>query len=527
MKRMIRSAAMSLALACSISASIVFAGTNTANGAAESSAEELSQLAAELAETTAKLAKLQEAYSSAESNSDTKEAVTPVTEESKTTVHWLSSDSNQLTSDARIDIDIEPAMATDASGIEKVAPRPAATAYRDAPVALPSPTSSSVIRAQANEEVFYTARAGQDLDNAVQDDASWGDPAVGCTSGCDTCCDTCCDVCDDTCCSPGCGCAKCRRRRILVVGTEAVFLDADINGQRIQYRYDDFETPASTLFGPAYGDASIDDFYIAPRLWLGVQGECWGVVGRYFHMRVGEHDRDPLVPQGYYPEQSFDSNSIFEAYYTDIELTRNFCVHGCKSQLSFGARYALIEHNESIYARSDIWDNGGTVHTGLLTGYGRSNRQAHGTGLTFGLNGRKPLFCNSCAHWFYNVRSSILWGCNHSSVETEATAVALNGGTLIGGSIDTASVAVEDDLFIGEVQLGIEWDFALRCLPAKSFFRAAFEYQYWDASSGFAQSGSFAGLGNPAATDQVSVTASAPGLIVDLIGFSVGTGFTW
>ena len=41
-----------------------------------------------------------------------------------------------------------------------------------------------------------------------------------------------------------------------------------------------------------------------------------------------------------------------------------------------------------------------------------------------------------------------------------------------------------DDLFIGEVQAGIEWDFALRCLPAKAFFRTAFEYQYWDGSSG-------------------------------------------
>ncbi len=517
MKSMNRLAAMCLVLAGSISATITLAGTNGTPISAPPSTEALSELAAQLAETSAKLAKMQQAYSSAEETSAAKEPETPPTNESKTTVHWLSSDSNQLTANARIDIEIEPAIATDAVATDEVAPRPAATAYREGPLALPAVTTSNVIRAQANEEVFYTSQTDQNLDTVAQDEFStdasqvpWEEPVF---AG-DGCCDTCCSPC-----SPSCGCAKCRPRRILVVGTEAVFLDVDLNGQRVNYQFDDFgNSPSSALFGPAYGDGSIDDFYIVPRLWLGVQGECWGVVGRYFHMRVGEHSHDPFDPSVGVGEQSFDTNSIFEAYYTDLELTRNFCCHGCKSQLSFGARYAMIEHDENIYARSVSDD-------GLLTGYGRANRQAHGTGLTFGLNGRKPLFCNSCAHWFYNVRSSILWGCIRNGVESDATAT---GTGAYSGTIDGAAVAVNDDLFIGEVQLGIEWDFALRCLPAKSFFRAAFEYQYWDASTGFATSGSVAGFGNPQSPNAVvAVNTSAPGLIVDLIGFSVGTGFTW
>lgn len=527
MKKMNRLAAMCMALAGSFSAIVAFSGTNLAAASEQPSSKELSQLAAELAETSARLAELQKAYSSAEE--------TAAPDVSKTTVHWLSSSSNQLSNNARIDIDIAPATATDPVQTSAIASRPAAIAYRQVPSALAAPTNSPVVQAQANEEVFYTAQADQiytpqtdqspDVaeQNPISPESSqmpWGDPIL---------CD---DGCCDTCCSPGCGCPKCKPRRILVVGTEAVFLDADINGDRIGYRFDDFAPPTAVgLFGPDYGDGAIDDFYVAPRLWLGVQGECWGVVGRYFHMRVGEHSHDPLVPQGDFVDQSFDVNSIFEAYYTDLELTRNFCVHGCKSQLSFGARYALIEHHENIYGRTIVADDGSSGY-GTLTGYGRSNRQAHGTGITFGLNGRKPLFCNSCAHWFYNVRSSILWGCTHNEVETEATAVLDSGSSApllngSAGSINGATARVEDDLFIGEVQLGLQWDFALRCLPAKSFFRAAFEYQYWDAASGYAASGSFAGFGDPSPTSQVAVNAEAPGLIVDLIGFSVGTGFTW
>jgi hypothetical protein len=86
---------------------------------------------------------------------------------------------------------------------------------------------------------------------------------------------------------------------------------------------------------------------------------------------------------------------------------------------------------------------------------------------------------------------------------------------------------VSDDLFIGEIQVGIEWDFALRCLPAKAFFRTAFEYQYWDASTGSAASGSFARVDVNSNTYQATTGSSAPGLIVDFVGLSVGTGFTW
>jgi len=500
MKRMRRLAAVLVALGGTISATVTYAGgyDRWENQRAASPAE-LSRLAAELADTAARLAALEKQQAAKDLSS---------AENSGSTVRWLTDQEAGQT----LESENFYAEAPKVLPVGEAAPRPAVRAFQEGPTAWPAPTNSTIIRIQATDDVL----------SAAPEPTPWGDSLL---SG-DSCCDTCCDSCCDTGCDPGCGCAKCKPRRIMVVSTEAVFLDADINGNRIEYLFDDFVASEGVGFGPAFGDAAIDDFYVAPRLTVGIQGERWGIQGRYFHMRVGEHAHDPVVPEGAFPLDSFDVNSIFEAYYTDIELTRNFCLHGCKNQFSFGARYAAIEHHESLYARSfsDL-----TVPTDpLIIGYGRSNREAYGTGMTFGLTGRKPLFCNACANWFYSARGSILWGPTKNEVETEARA---SGTGASAASIDTATALVDDDLFIGELQAGLEWDFALRCLPAKAFFRAAFEYQYWDASSGYAASTSFAGIDDttpdPDVDWQGTVNAEAPGLIVDLLGFHIGTGFTW
>lgn len=397
---------------------------------------------------------------------------------------------------------------------------------------LPTPQAKSkVVRAQANEDalvnedVFYTTQnfqeeltPGASSDTDVGSEENLGLPLLA----------------NDACYGSGCDAIGCQpprpcRRRTLVMGTEAVFLSPDLNGRRSSFVFENFATPSHYNYSPGSSvveDAALDDFYIAPRLWLGVQGQCWGVVGRYFHLRAGENDYDPYIPATL--DQGYDVNSVFDAYYTDLELTRNFCLHGSKNQFTFGARYALIEHNESVIAMAE-------VPQGLINGGARSNRQAHGTGLTFGLNGRKPLFRNSCAHWFYNVRSSILWGNTTNSVETWSETILLSADpdvSAVAGSKNGAIAQLDDDLFIGEVQLGLEWNFAMRCLPARSFFRLAFEYQYWDAGSGNATSNSFSGFsettgGVTTATSSGTANAGAPGLQVDLIGFHVGTGFTW
>ena len=85
-------------------------------------------------------------------------------------------------------------------------------------------------------------------------------------------------------------------------------------------------------------------------------------------------------------------------------------------------------------------------------------------------------------------------------------------------------------MFIGEIQLGLEWDYCLCCLPANAFFRVALEYQRWDGGPGFSQADSFAGVTIQQQVDPtsiVSTTASADEPQMDLFGFSIGTGLTW
>ena len=76
-----------------------------------------------------------------------------------------------------------------------------------------------------------------------------------------------------------------------------------------------------------------------------------------------------------------------------------------------------------------------------------------------------------------------------SLITTDPDAVA------VAGSVNNASTSVDDNLFIGEIQLGLEWDYALRCLPANAFCRVAVEYQRWTGGTGLSpQSNSFAGV---------------------------------
>jgi len=395
-------------------------------------------------------------------------------------------------------------------------------------VELVGSSSAFLAGSQSNGQIAYASRAFAGdgvVRQAAQNEATgqyiqeegavqWGSPVVG-----GGCCDSCCD----SCCSSGC--RGCCRPPICVVSTEFLFLSPTLNGTPVFYQYDD-TAPSTLRFGPATGYGALDDFYAAPRISVGWQGCCWGVMARYYHFRGAEHGHNPLFghsSHGQIANHTINVNNILEAYYTDLLLTRNFCLHGCKSQFGFGVRYALISHDESIYGRS-IDPNSGSI----LEGGARRNRSASGTGLVMGLNLRKPLFCNSCAHWFLAGRTSVLWGSNANDVESRASVVA-NGGATVGaaGSIDGASTWIQDDLFIGEVQAGIQWDFALRCLPAKAFFRTAFEYQYWDGAIGSASSGSFAGFGNGGDTYQASTGSWAPGIIVDFVGLSIGTGFTW
>jgi hypothetical protein len=193
-------------------------------------------------------------------------------------------------------------------------------------------------------------------------------------------------------------------------------------------------------------------------------------------------------------------------------------------QASFGVRHAELKHDQSITGVA-------LTDEGFLAGYARANRYTHGTGILLGLNGRKPIFPCSCVNWFYNLRWSALWGPTQTSAESFASVEANDPDfSASAASVNGAYTNIDDTLFIGEVQLGLEWTHALQCIPANAFCRFAIEYQRWDGGSGFSAADSFAGItldGETSATSIVAAGGSAEEPQMDLFGFTFGTGLTW
>jgi hypothetical protein len=318
------------------------------------------------------------------------------------------------------------------------------------------------------------------------------------------------------------------RPLIWVAGVEASFLWPDLNSKDgAIFGFED-EAQESEVWHSSFSDG-VDSMYLTPRIWLGIQGCAWGANVRYWHLRACEGSADSALgdDNGWghsdwgwdaVPEVGYFDNNCLDAYTIDLEVNRRFCLHDCAMQASFGVRYGSVDHSESIVGTA-LGDDARFIS------YAQSSRYSHGTGIVLGLYGRKPLFPCSCVHWFYNARWSALWGPTGTSAETFA-AVMADGSSA--GSVNGASTRVSDTMYIGEIQLGLEWNYALRCLPANAFFRAALEYQRWDGGTGYSESASFAEYTDDNDfSSEISAYTSAAEPQMDLVGITIGTGLTW
>jgi len=95
--------------------------------------------------------------------------------------------------------------------------------------------------------------------------------------------------------------------------------------------------------------------------------------------------------------------------------------------------------------------------------------------------------------------------------------------TLVGAATVTRSNA-KADLQIAEIQVGLEWNHALECVPANFFCRTAYEYQFWDIN-GLPTGG--AGFGGTIGELTTNSFSSAGLGDMCLNGFSIATGLTW
>jgi hypothetical protein len=312
------------------------------------------------------------------------------------------------------------------------------------------------------------------------------------------------------CCDQG-GCRKCNT--FLIGGSEATFLWPDFHRSSNNYTYvNALGVPPTATF--ASDATSIDhNLLIGPRVWLGVQGCKWGMIGRYWNLADTASSVSPPVP-GYGVTQLGATDS-FRAYYADLEATRSFCLGGWSTTGSFGVRYAALDLNNTL--SSSVFSV-----LGEYAGASSSSRLGFdGTGLTMGLWGSKQIHPCSCWNWFFSGRASILWGNSSSYAMTQATTSDILGAAT---SVDAAYAKGGGDLFIGELQYGIQWERQLKCIPSRAFFRIAGEYQYWDASNA-TRAGAFSGAVTPIST--AFAVAESNSVLFDLVGFTIGAGLTY
>ncbi|MGD9724693.1 MAG: hypothetical protein AB7O59_20655 [Pirellulales bacterium] len=331
---------------------------------------------------------------------------------------------------------------------------------------------------------------------------------TGCASGCTTGCGSCQCV-DECCCAPQCS---------LIASAEATFFWPQFNrgfltnsvnngtGQ-IDYRSD-------SRLGSVDGG-----LLVAPRITLGVQGCKWGLVGRYWYSSPWATAYTP-------PDITLETPGVilfdnFRAYTVDLELQRRFYT-GCWTGYGlFGVRYASVDNDRTLNATSLRFVDPDSAD--ILTSSSFASQQFSGAGITFGFWATRPICCDSPLKYFVANRYSFLWGNGSAASQTTASIVTVPDG--FAAAANGAGATGQGDLFIAELQLGLQWEAQLKCFPGRAFVRSALEYQYWDSNVGLDTSAnSFAAVDSGA---NASVTASAGDLLFDLIGFNLGVGITY
>lgn len=311
--------------------------------------------------------------------------------------------------------------------------------------------------------------------------------------------------CVESCCSPGFQ---------WIVGVEGTFFWPQFSRSFLRNTLTNDLGTEAIVSNTANG-SSEGRLLASPRITAGLQGERWGLVGRYWYASNWGGTFSPSIPgSADLGVRGFDG---FRAYTVDMEIQRRFCLCNWDMYGFGGLRYASIDNDRNLIATNSF--GGPSLSTSSFAG-----QQFNGTGITFGLLGMRPIWCDdSPVKLFFANRYSFLWGHGSAAVQTQATSIdGLNTLTSVNG----AAAKGNGDLFIAELQLGLQWDACLKCLPGRVFVRTALEYQYWDVNTGVeASSTSFVTI--PANETGATATATAGNMLFDLIGFNIGAGIMY
>src|SRR5690606_28513138 len=181
-----------------------------------------------------------------------------------------------------------------------------------------------------------------------------------------------------------------------------------------------------------------------------------------------------------------------ETYYlrattVDAELFHEFCFpQGHTFEASVGARYARLRRGAAVTGVGEV---GGVDLLGLAMGW----NEMEGTGVTASIGGTRPLHCGTrkgcdpccpppCLNLFWNMRGSVLSADMNASGLTDANANISNQSAVArASSRDQACTDGEgDNVFLPDVQVGLEYKFGFCRIPGIFALRSGVEYPHWD-----------------------------------------------
>jgi hypothetical protein len=273
------------------------------------------------------------------------------------------------------------------------------------------------------------------------------------------------------------------------------------------------------------------------RTWVGFQNpNGFGARVTYWDLGSMVSCPDPVVPTPLKPAMA--DNYYLNAQTLDVELLTNFCFCGSELEIGLGACYAAMRRNQTALGYGEVGDFPAMT---TLYGLAASADEIEGMGVTASIGGRVPVWqticdpCNPCPQAtcgiFWNARGSVLWADTSAFVRTETHAYTKAlGAPASSYSRDTAFACSENDAIgIFGMQIGIDYQRCLTCVPARFFARTALESQYWGAGSVSATSESYAYLKGapPLFGGRSDAAATAQSGDLALLGISLGCGLTY
>jgi hypothetical protein len=303
------------------------------------------------------------------------------------------------------------------------------------------------------------------------------------------------------------------------VGTEFTYLSfhAD-NGGSLTASFVD--TTAPGVATQRFRVDQYQDSTFTPRLWLGRRlGERFGVVVRYWQLdQFNEDPPRPFEASGT-NFATFRQESYLEMFTLDLEGMMQ-CRHDKWTfDMTAGVRHADWQMQQSLYSFG-VFTTGNFINLYLANG-----AHVRADGPTASITVRRQIG-ESHASFFGTIRGSALTGETDSYGRAVGTVASSPSSPLVGAATVSRnnSTVGYTGIEIVEAQLGVQWEYELRDVPATFFFRVAGEYQSW-YMNGPPTGG--AGFGGTIGEITTNSFASAGLGQAELYGVAIAAGITW